>query len=211
MSSDESKDYVLQYLLAMQRSLPQRHIGYPKAMIINDEVDGIDRPTGDDAAASIGMAIDYLEDEGYIKAQTQQHVKFFRLTSKAQDKLLSPSAYSRGERNSGSIRLFNNGGVVVLGDNYGTITIDKRIQITTGLEELAGIIRAAGEMDDIEKTDLIQSIATIEAQIKKSDPDKNIVRLAWDAVQSGLQTAATLEGATQLVTQLAPLIHHVIH
>jgi DNA-binding PadR family transcriptional regulator len=204
MTNDGAKDFVLQYLFDMQREYPQRHIGYPKAMIIN----AVDEDSGDedDGRASVGMAIDYLEDEGYLKTQTQQHVKYYRLTSKAQDKLLPRSAYSKSQQNDGSIRLFNNGGVLVMGDNYGTVTVDKRIQITNELEKIADLIQETNEVSEAEKADLIQSVATLQAQIKMQTPDKTIVERAWDT----LQGASAIAGTVQLIGQLQPLILHVI-
>jgi hypothetical protein len=200
MNTDEAKDFVLQYLLQMQQEYPERQVGYSRTMILG--------ATDDSARASVGMAVDYLEDEGFLRSQSQKNIKFYRLSSRAQDHLLAPSAYSQSNRRpENSVRIINNdGGIVMMGDNYGTVTQDRRVQITNQLNELTNIIRAAAEVSDEQKADLIQNAVTLQAQVRKPTPDTTIIQRAWTAMQG----AATISGAVQLIEQLRPTVEHVI-
>lgn len=204
MSEDDIKDRVLQYVLELQEKRPNQHIGFPKVMItrgLAEELAGSRKET----VSTISLAVDYLEDERFLKTQTQQGVKFYRLSSKAQDKLLTPSAYGRSSSPSSKqddVRVFGDGSIIVLGDNYGTITFDKRKEINNSLQELVNLIQATGDVTEEEKADLVQNVRTLDAQIKKPTPDKTIVQRAWQSMQG----AATISGAAQLIGQLKPLI-----
>jgi hypothetical protein len=206
MDHDEAKDYVLQYLLSMQRQYPNRHIGYPKAMIVRAVNKQVSPDEYKSAQSMVNLAVDYLYDEGFLKTQSEEGTKFYRLSSKAQDRLLAPSAYSKQERKDSGIRVMNNDGVMVFGDNYGSVSIDKRVTITNELEKIAKLIENSQQTSEEQKADYLQSIATIQAQLKKPEPDKTIVSRAWQS----LQAASTIAGTAEFIKLIAPVIMGVI-
>lgn len=207
--NDETKDSVLGFLLEMQQKSPGRHVGYPKLVIVRGLTNKQGRETfGSLTVSGVGLAIDYLEDKGFLKTDTRDGVKFYRLSDKAQDKLLGPSAYSgAGHQN---IRVTNNNGVMILGGtNYGAISIDMRQQVLGGLEDIIREAKADQTLTEEDKASLIQNVLTLEAQVKAPEPDKTIVRHAWGTIEK----AAALSGAIQLgqlVAQVAPHITSIL-
>ena len=202
MSNDEAKDFVLQYLLKQQRKYPERSIGYPKAMITHDH----DFNLGDEARSAVAMAVDFLEDEGFIKSQSQQHVKYYRLSSKGQTRVMGPSIYSRSNISSGGAHVTNNGGLVFMGDNYGTVAVELRTEVSNALNDFVEMVSMLKDVEDNIKADLIQSATTIDAQVKTQKPDKTIITRAWEA----MQVATTLASAGQYLIQLEPHISHLL-
>lgn len=195
---DNAKDAVLNCLLYLQQKNSRRIVGFTKPIIARGLRSGTSgRSFGDFDPAVINMAIDYLDDKKYLKSTTQQGVKFYRLSDKAQDQLFGVSAYSNP---SNSFRVTNNYGVIMTGGaNYGSISIDSRQTILYSLEELAKEAEASGEISDINKATITQNILTIENQIKAPAPDESIISKAW----SKIDKLASTSGAIQLVQMVA--------
>lgn len=70
------------------------------------------------------------------------------------------------------------------------------------LAKLTKAIDQSRALDLNEKADLKSDIQTIASQIGKSQPSKSIIKTAWRSVQA----LADVEGFTQLVTRIAPLV-----
>lgn len=201
MKSDKVKDDVLQCVLELQKERPN-YPGYTKEMIT--VFLRKNAGYGKDKNPDVALAVDYLHDEGFLKASTQNKAKFYRLSSKAQDKILSPSSYGREGKDK--VRSFANNGVIIFGDNYGSIQMNNRTKINNKLQSLATAIHESNSITESEKVDLVQSIETLNAQVRRTDPDKTIIERAWGS----LQAAATISGASQLVQQLHPLIQSLM-
>lgn len=205
MSDDGLKGKVLQYLLEMIQKYPTNTHGFPKEAIANYMTRAMGAKKDRHLYASIVLSIDYLKDEGYLEATIRNEVTFLRLSSKAQDKIFSPSVYASNSR-SGGVKVLSNSGVIVFGNSYGTISVDNRAEINNVLQGLADAISNDSAVDEILKADLIQTVNTIKSQIARPSPDKGILKIAWKS----LQAAATISGAVQFVDQLKPMIEGVI-
>lgn len=78
----------------------------------------------------------------------------------------------------------------------------KVVNIDNNLTELSKKIDQSNSLTDDEKSDYKSDIQTIASQIGKSKPNRNIIKAAWESVKA----LADIEGFTQLIIRLTPLI-----
>ncbi len=76
------------------------------------------------------------------------------------------------------------------------------VNIDNKLAELAQQIDSSNVLTDDEKSDYKSDIQTIASQIGKSKPNRSIIKSAWQSVSA----LADIEGFTQLIVRLSPLI-----
>jgi hypothetical protein len=197
-SGDEVKDIVIQWLYEQQREDPERSIGWNKYEIMDElEDEGVIK-------SEIALAIDFLDDEGYFKSTSQNKVKYYRLSSKAQARVLPPSDYSK-KSPSGYARITTNNGIIIIGDNYGTVHSEVRNQLIESLESLERLVGENDELDSSDKIDIKESSETIKSQLKRKSPDLSIIHSAWSTITA----IATLDGFADAVNKVSELISRV--
>lgn len=76
------------------------------------------------------------------------------------------------------------------------------IAIDNNLAELTRRIDESDALTDDEKSDHKSDIQTIASQIGKSKPNRSIIKAAWD----GVKALSDIEGFSQLIRSIAPLI-----
>lgn len=175
-SGDAIKDAVIQYLYEEQRENPLRSIGWSRYEIINELNDN------GHEESDVAFAIDFLDDEGYFKSTTSNKVKYHRLSSKALQQLLPPSAYAR-KKGESLPRILNNGGIVIVGDNYGDINLTDRTSLIEKIETIEAKVLESSDLDDVAKIDARESAETIKSQLRRKTPDFSIINNAWVAFQ----------------------------
>ncbi len=75
-------------------------------------------------------------------------------------------------------------------------------EIGSALDGLVAQIDKSTTLTDDEKSDYKSDIRTIATQIGKSKPIRSIIKAAWEEVK----VLATIEGFTQLIARITPLI-----
>lgn len=175
-SGDAIKDAVIQYLYEEQRENPLRSIGWSRYEIMNELNDN------GHEESDVAFAIDFLDDEGYFKSTTSDKVKYHRLSSKALQQLLPPSAYAR-KKGESLPRILNNGGIVIVGDNYGDINLADRTSLIEKIETIEAKVLESSDLDDVAKIDARESAETIKSQLRRKTPDFSIINNAWVAFQ----------------------------
>ncbi len=95
-----------------------------------------------------------------------------------------PSKFVSSERFSG-INITNIQGVTIVGNN--NIVRDEFIDLFKSLELLEEIIKANNKLSDAEKVDLQSDIETIKNQLGKTEPDRNIIKAAWETIKNKLK------------------------
>ena len=76
------------------------------------------------------------------------------------------------------------------------------VSLDDNLAELLSKISNSEMLTDEEKNDYKSDIQTIATQIGKARPSREIIKLAWESVK----TLATIEGFSQLISRIAPLL-----
>lgn len=146
--------------------------------------------------SDIVAAITFLKDRGWIKEEREK-TKFFikdRLTEDEKIKYRisdvgiihfeGPSKFISSERFSG-INITNIQGVTIVGNN--NIVRNEFLDLFKALELLGDAIKANNKLSDIEKKDLQSDIESIKAQLGKSEPNKNIIKFAWETIKNRLK------------------------
>jgi len=160
----------------------------------------------------IVSAITFLKDRGWIKEEKEK-TKFFikgKLTEGEKTKYRisdigvvhfeGPSKFFSSERFSG-INITNIQGVTVVGNN--NIVKNEFIDLFRELEKLGDIIRSNSKFSDKEKADLQSDIETIKNQLGKTEPNKNIIKSAWETIKDKLKDISEV---IEPVSKIASLI-----
>jgi hypothetical protein len=111
-----------------------------------------------------------------------------------------PSKFFSSERFSG-INITNIQGVTVVGNN--NIVKNEFIDLFRELEKLGDIIRSNSKFSDKEKADLQSDIETIKNQLGKTEPNKNIIKSAWETIKDKLKDISEV---IEPVSKIASLI-----
>lgn len=105
-----------------------------------------------------------------------------------------------------SIAITNNGNAIIVnGDNIGTISQTNNDTVRQ-LSELSDLLQKSAELTDEQKLEAINNIDTIKSQVVSPKPNGQIIKLAWDTVSA----MATVAGATDFITKVAPLLANLI-
>ncbi len=144
----------------------------------------------------IAGAISFLIDRGWIK-EIKEKKKFFikdRLTETEQIKYRisdvgishfeGPSKFASQNKFSG-INITNIQGVTVVGSN--NIVRNEYLNLYSLLDKLGDRVRSSNKISDQEKMDLQSDIETIKNQLGKSEPNKNIIKTAWESIEEKLK------------------------
>jgi len=74
------------------------------------------------------------------------------------------------------------------------------------LSELSDLLQKSAELTDEQKLEAINNIDTIKSQVVSPKPNGQTIKLAWDTVSA----MATVAGATDFITKVAPLLANLI-
>ena len=146
--------------------------------------------------SDIVSAITFLKDRGWVKEEKEK-TKFFikdKLTESEKIKYRisdigivhfeGPSKFISSERFSG-INITNIQGVTVVGNN--NIVRNEFLEVFKELEQLGDLVRSNNKLSDEEKADLQSDIETIKNQLGKTEPNKSIIKSAWETIRNKLK------------------------
>lgn len=94
-----------------------------------------------------------------------------------------------------------NNSIIISGNNYGSVS-QTNIRTIESLGELSEVLQKSNELTDDQKLEAINNIDTVKYQVMSPKPNSQIIKLAWQTVES----MATVAGAADLVTKIAHLI-----
>jgi len=134
-----------------------------------------------------------------IKAETVS----YRITDKGINHFEGPSKFQRTQRLEG-INITNIQGVTVIGD--GNYVYNRYSNLYRSLDLLGEEIRQTDKLSDEEKLNYQAEIETIKSQLLKSNPDRSILRTAWNA----LKGVATIGGVVGVLEKVKALIQPLI-
>jgi len=124
--------------------------------------------------------------------------RFFQITAEGIDKIEGPGEFTMTKFHGIKIEATGQN-IITLGDGN---QIDAQFSdLGKALVDLREAI-ARSDAAEAEKMGLVADIDTIQSQLAKPKPNRDIIRIAWDA----LQAAATIASCVGLLQQAAPLI-----
>jgi len=136
---------------------------------------------------------------GTIKAETIS----YRITDKGINHFEGPSKFQRIHKLTG-INITNIQGVTVIGD--GNYVYNQHSNLYRSLDLLGEEIRRTDRLSDEEKLNYQAEIETIKSQLLKPNPDRNILRTAWNA----LKFVATIGGVVSVFEKVRAMIEPLI-
>lgn len=158
--------------------------------------------------------LDYLIQSDWVRVEKEtyefktprgftrkQEKKYFKISDVGINYFQGVSKFQRVERSFAGINITTIDGVTILGD--GNIVVNTRfVDLYKQLSILSGIVARSGQLSDEEKLNLVGEIETIKAQLMKTNPNKSIIRKAWEK----LEPLATVAGIASFFQQVATLI-----
>jgi len=136
---------------------------------------------------------------GTIKAETVS----YRITDKGINHFEGPSKFQRAQKLAG-INITNIQGVTVVGD--GNYVYNQYSNLYRSLDLLGEEIRQTDTLSDEEKLNYQAEIETIKSQLLKPNPDRSILRTAWNV----LKGVATVGGVVSALEKVRALIQPLL-
>ena len=153
----------------------------------------------------------YLISQGWVEEDTVEKsftapggtvihssTSFYKITAAGIDKIEGPGEFTMPKFHGIKIEATGQN-IITLGD--GNQINAKFGDLGESLAELRDAITKS-EAPDAQKMDLVADIETIQSQLAKPEPNRGIVKAAWEAVKG----AATINGCVALVQKVSGLI-----
>lgn len=123
---------------------------------------------------------------------------FYQVTAAGIDKIEGPGEFT--------MQKFHGIKIEATGQNIITVGDGNQINAKFGpLGEALAKLRdgvTQSDANDAQKLAIVADIETIQTQLAKPEPNRGIVKAAWD----GIQVAATIDGCTNLIEKVSGLI-----
>jgi Mor family transcriptional regulator len=160
--------------------------------------------------------LDYLIQKGWVAEEREEKVfktakgvsvpsisKRYKITDVGIDKIEGESAYQREEKYPG-INITNVRGVMVIGDE--NVVNTRFADLYETLEQLKREVGQSKKLSDEEKLVVTSDIDSIENQIAKPEPDKQIITQLWASAEKVVTAAGLIEIGRKVASFLAPLL-----
>lgn len=215
--SDFIKEEILQYLYEVLKEAQNEHMrAKPEGQIQQAlQEKGYQRK-------EVTKELLYLVSAGQVKKNTETYsydgyshiggkVKMkgkqisYYISDKGIDHIEGASKFMRnsvlGVVNIGTVH-----GAVAIGENSVAIVNEPFLDAYNKLTDLAEEIQGVKAVTNEDKQEILGDIATLKGQIAKRNPNEKIIQMAW----SSLAALSTIEGATQFIERIKPLIVHFL-
>lgn len=151
----------------------------------------------------------WVEDDEVQKTFTSQRgtvipstTTFYRITAAGIDKIEGEGEFTMPKFQGIKIEATGQN-IITLGD--GNQINAKFNELGSALVELREAITRA-DISEVAKLTYVADIDTVQSQLAKPEPNRNIIRAAWESVQA----AASIDGCAELVTKVGAAIAMVI-
>jgi hypothetical protein len=167
--------------------------------------------------AEVSSNLDYLVQVNWVKEVvkersfktskgmevSQEQIKY-KISDTGINHLQSGTVFRKPESTS-HVNITNIQGVTIIGD--GNIVNAEFTDLSRALEELDKAIADSPELSDVQKLDAAGDLSTIRTQIAKKNPNRSIIKAAWDSLQSIATIYTVTEAATKVGGLMAGLLH----
>jgi len=145
---------------------------------------------------------DVMTNRGVIK----RHKKLYKLTDLGIAYFEGTSEFQRIEKTLSGINVTNIQGVTIIGDGN-TVVNRQYVDVFRSLSLLEDSIRRSNELSDTDKLNYIKDIETIKNQLSKPQPNKDIIKIAWEKVKEKLEG---LSSFIQFIVKISEALEGVI-
>lgn len=157
----------------------------------------------------------YLISQGWVEEDTVEKsftapggtvipstTNFFRITAAGIDKIEGPGEFTMSKFHG--IRIEATGqNIITVGD--GNQVNAKFSDLAQALADLRDLVTQS-DTPEAEKMSFVADIETIQTQLAKPEPNRGIIKMAWESVKG----AAAINGCATLVTKVAALIDGIL-
>jgi len=210
--SDEVRDAVLRYLYEvhrraksprsasigiqdLQKALKARY-GYKQQEVASDL----------DYLLQKGWAVEVVQERQFQTpgGTTRQAERVtYKISDLGIDHLQGASMYERPDVRS-RVNITNVRGVTVVGD--GNVVNASFTDLSRILHDLRTAVLSTSSLDDQTKLNVAADIDTIQTQLQKTEPDRSIMRRAWE----GIKAVVTVGELAELGARAASLLGHML-
>lgn len=154
----------------------------------------------------IGWVSESLEQSSFSTpggAVRTQEKRSYRISASGIDRLEAASTYERTPA-SQSVNITNIQGVTVVGD--GNVVNTTFTDLAHTLDDIINSITDAPCMTQQDKLEIISDIGSLQSQLQKPNPSKEIVRALWGQISNAVTAAGITELIANAETMIAPLL-----
>ncbi len=210
-ADDEIKEEILKYLYGRWKA--PRSIDGAKTKV--SEIQKATKELGI-SREECNRNLSYLVDNGWVKEEVKEshfskgrfnfprESRTFRISPDGIELFQGKSKFQKTDNITG-INFDNISGIVVIG-NHNYIRRGSEI-LFKSLEELEGRIRVSDQLSDEEKLNYQAEIRTIQSQLSKTAPDKDIVAKSWEKIRN----LAAVASLMSFVGKIRPVIEQLIN
>jgi hypothetical protein len=163
------------------------------------------------AQQEVQSNLTYLISQGWVEEDTVEKTftapggtvipsstSYYKITAAGIDKIEGPGEFTMPKFH----------GIKIEATGQNIITLGDGNQINAKFGELGGALAELRDAvtqsvaSEAQKMELVADIDTIQSQLAKPEPNRGIVKVAWEAVK----LAATIDGCTALVQKVSDLI-----
>lgn len=208
---DEIRGLLLDYLYQHHRNARGVRAQELKVSDIQRALKELHGMAGKDVAASL----DYLVQKGWVReivrertfttnrgATVPQEKVSYKISDTGIDHVEGESRFKK-QSPFGSINIGNVQGAVVVGDH--NVVNNQFVPLVEHLSSLEWTISKL-DIPDAEKLSAVADIETIKGQLAKPDPDRGILKKAWDGVEGVVTAHGFGTVLLEAGRHLAPLI-----
>jgi len=211
-TDDQIREIILRYLYDRNRNATSRR-GKSSGAAVTISIMRAELKAGHGLTAQqIHSNLTYLESQGWVEdkpvtknvptragVSIPSTTSYYIITAAGIDKINGPSAFTR-DRFEG-IRIEATGqNIITLGD--GNQVNAKFETLGRSLAEFRDAIKHSDRINETEKIDLVVDVDTIQTQLARPTPNRELVSRLWE----GINRAASLAGLAELAAKVGLLL-----
>jgi hypothetical protein len=210
-TNDEIRDLILRHLYDVHRGGRGRR---SNAVTITDLQKAL-RPLGP-KQQDVSHNLDYLAQKGWVREVVEQRSfttprgmrqsserVTYKISDVGIDRLEAASTFQRQE-SAGTINITNVQGVTVVGD--GNIVSTTFTELSRTLADARQIVLSQGGLPEGTKLDIVADIDTLQGQLQKPTPNRQVVAGVWEALERTLNAAGLVELGVKISELIRPLL-----
>ena len=159
-----------------------------------------------DYLIQVGWAREVIKDRAFMTPGgmelSREQVKY-KISDVGINHLEAGTVFRKPESSS-HVNITNIHGVTVVGD--GNIVNAEFTDLSRALTELDKAIAESDEVSDEQKLDAAGDLSTIRTQIAKKNPNREIIRAAWNSLKVVASVATVAEAASKVGDLIAGLL-----
>jgi hypothetical protein len=205
--NDPVREALVLFLYDVHRRKVPSENGLIRGDVLVSEVrkrTGVERQT-------LAANLEYLVSSGYVEHKLQPILHngqvapgmgkhYYRITNSGVDSVEQTSTYMKSPSAS-TINVNTQNGITIIGDNN-TVSVGAINDVIGLLRELNVLVQNSKSLADSQKVDVSADIQTMEVQLKKSKPSREILQTTW----KGIEMAVTASEFTALATKIADFV-----